>query len=77
MRDLKVKGGKNMEISSDQLNSILRERRRGERKRVCGSDLQKMSEAKEKQTQKWGHKSGRGMKCRRQKRWCGGGGENI
>lgn len=35
MRDLKVKGGKNMEISSDQLNSILRERRRGERKREC------------------------------------------
>lgn len=32
MRDLKVKGEKNMEISSDQLNSILRER---ERKREC------------------------------------------
>lgn len=72
-----------MEISSDQPKSILREREREkvERERegesVCGSDLQKMSEAKEKQTQKWGHKSGRGMKCRRQKRWCGGGGENI
>lgn len=37
MRDLKVKWEKNMEISSDQLNSILREREReeeeGERER--------------------------------------------